>query len=83
MPRPDRKRVGPHHLRACVVYLTEDDSRRVRRIVGDLGKRAAAELLGVGEPTLEAAMDQGRMQRATYERLFAGVAKYEEERAAS
>lgn len=82
--RADRKRVGPHHLRSCVVYITEDEARRVKRIVAAHGWRdALAILAGIGKPTVEAAIGQGRMQRATHERLFAAVGRYEAERAAS
>ncbi len=82
--RADRKRVGPHHLRACIVYITEAESKRVKRIVLNHGWNGALKILaGVGKPTIQAAVEQGRMQRATRERLFAAVEKYEAERAAS
>ncbi len=81
--RADRKRVGPHHLRSCVVYITLEEAKRVRAVIGELGWRVGVELLGVGKPTVQAAVEQGRMQRATHERLFAAVEKYEAERAAS
>jgi hypothetical protein len=81
--RADRKRVGPHHIRSCVVYITAEEALRVRRVVITLGWGPAIAKLGVGKPTIEAAMEQGRMQRATHERLFAAVARYEAERAAS
>lgn len=82
--RADRKRVGPHHLRSCVVYITPDESRRVKAIVLANGWKATLAILsGIGKPTVEAAVEQGRMQRTTHERLFAAVARYEAERAAS
>lgn len=78
MPRRDRKYIGPHTLRSCVVYVTEAEARRVRRVVVTCGsKRAASETLGVGLHTVEAAIEQGRIQRATHERLFDAVARFE------
>lgn len=69
---------GAHHLRSCVVYITEDEAKRVKRILALHGWRDTLAILsGIGKPTIEAAIGQGRMQRPTRERLFAAVEKYE------
>lgn len=71
---------NPTQLRKCAVVVSYEDSRRVDAFVQRVGFRAAVRLLGVGESTLRAGMDQGRMLQATHGRLFAALER--EERAA-
>lgn len=78
------RRVGPQQMRSCVVYVTDEEARRVRRIVVRCGgKRLASVALGVGVHTVEAALELGKIQRTTHARLFDAVTKYEAEWTAS
>lgn len=61
----------------------EDVVRRVKALTHKHGRRKAALLLGVGDSTLDAARDYGRMNRATYERLMAGLERAEREETAA
>lgn len=65
----------PNGLDAIVV--DEDLSRRTRAFVLAVGHRRATALLGVGKATIEAAMERGRMQRATFTRLVEALGREE------
>lgn len=76
-------RRGPDHLRACVAFVSKEDARRLSDVYLALGRRRCAKTLGMGEGTIDAAMQQGRLLKATHDRLLAALARYEEGRAAS
>lgn len=71
-------RTGPQQLRPCVVLLSEADSARVKRLIVREGSIARArDLLGIGDSTMAAARDCGRMLRDTRERLLEALAREE------
>lgn len=74
-------RNAPRH--ADSINVSEHDSKRVQAYVVRHGRAKALRDLGVGVHTLDAARDQGRLRKCTYERLFAALARCEDERAAS
>jgi hypothetical protein len=59
----------------CVMSYA--DSRRVDRFVQRVGVRQAALTLGVGEATLAAACEQGRMMKKTRDRILAAIERAE------
>jgi len=68
---------NPQQLRPSVVIFSAPDAARVRRLVARLGANKALLALGVGEATLEAARDQGRMLAKTRDRVLVALAKAE------
>lgn len=70
-------RKEPQQLRAAVVVVSREDSRRLDRFVLRVGKKNAARMLGLGESTVVAGCDQGRMLAATRDRLFAALEREE------
>lgn len=69
---------NPQQMRPCVVNVTADDSVRVRMLIQRLGSiRAAKMALGISDQTFAAARDEGRMLRATYEKLLSALARAE------
>ncbi len=52
---------------------------RVRRVVHELGEREAVRRLGIGKPTLEAAVGYGSMRPETRDRLSAALERVEQE----
>lgn len=73
----NRKYIGSQVLRAGRVMLTRDEARRVDRLVMRVGKREAAKLLGVGETTVEIAIEQGTLLTATRARLLEKLVELE------
>lgn len=68
----------PQQLRSCMVYISEENSRRVHRLIVRLGSiRAATAALGVGGATFAAAREQGRMMKATHDNLLAALDRAE------
>ncbi len=62
---------NPQQLRPCVVVFSEADTARVKRLIVREGSIARARAhLGIGDMTMEAARDCGRMQRSTRDRLL-------------
>lgn len=60
-----------------LVVFTREESLRVERYIARVGLGNAAKLLHVGEVTLDAARDQGRLQRKTHDRLFEALEREE------
>lgn len=63
----------PQQYRPCLVMVSREDSLRLDAFVQRVGKLAALRRLGCGLMTLDAAIDEGRMQRSTRDRLFAAL----------
>jgi len=70
-------RGNPQQLRPCIAMVPRETSMRVEQLVSRVGRREAMRLLGVSAATLDAARDEGRMQRATLERLHEALAAAE------
>ncbi len=68
---------NPQQNRSSIVVVSRADSMRLDAFVVRVGRRAALKMLGVGECTIEAGRDQGRMLVATRDRLFAALARVE------
>ncbi len=69
---------NPRYLSANLCTLTETETARVKRFIvrtGNIGRARAR--LGIGEQTLDAARDCGRMQIATRERLLRALDREE------
>ena len=65
---------SPNQLRKNVVVLTREQSTRVDQYVIRVGSKRIAQMrLGIGEITLDAARDQGRMQDVTRDRILAAL----------
>lgn len=72
------------YLKRSVVVVSREDSRRIDAFVQKIGgKRLACEALKCGTITIEAGMEQGRMQRSTLARLLAALDEMDEVRAAA
>ncbi len=72
---------APRVINPAIVHFTREESLRVDRYVVRVGgTRIAQRRLGVGEHTLDAAREEGRMQRKTRDRLLAAL-EFEEMRA--
>ena len=70
--------MGAQYLRSNVIALSEAESVRVRRFVARVGNlETARRRLGIGDQTMEAARDCGRMQRSTRARLLAALEREE------
>lgn len=70
--------IGPQQNRASIITLSEEETARVRRFVIACGAVGVAKKrLGIGDSTLEAARDFGRMQRTTRVRLLEALAREE------
>jgi len=63
------------HLRPAVVYLTDEETRSVRQYVARIGVKRAAKRLGTTLATLGAARWNGRLLRATRDRLLESIAR--------
>lgn len=61
---------NPQTLRPCIVVMSRFDSMRIDQYISRVGHRVAAKTLGVSRATLESARDEGRMQRATRDRIL-------------
>ena len=68
---------GPQQLRAGVVMVTAEESRRVRALSARLGVGKARAALGLGFDTFDAARDEGRMNIATRDRFLEALARAE------
>lgn len=65
------------------INVPEQESKRVQAYINRVGRAQALSDLGVGVHTLDAARDQGRLRKCTYERLFEALTRAEAARAAS
>lgn len=61
------------------VPISREHARRVARVVHELGEREAVRRLGIGKPTLEAAVGYGAVRRETYDRLLSALERVEQE----
>ncbi len=68
---------GPQQLRASILCVPLEVSRRVRRICARGTFKQAQALLGISAHTLGAAREQGRMERKTYARLLETLERVE------
>ena len=68
---------GAQHLRACTVVLSDAEALRVKRFAALHGVRGAAKLLGISQETFFMARDQGRMMKATRERIIEALEREE------
>jgi hypothetical protein len=69
---------NPRYLSANLCILTEAETARVLRFIVRTGNiNRARKRLGIGEQTLDAARDCGRMQVVTRARLIAALDREE------
>ncbi len=69
---------APRQLSPQIVHFSREESARLVRYIERAGSiLIAAKLLRVGEITLDAARDQGRMQRRTRDRLLEALDREE------
>lgn len=70
---------NPQQLRSCVAMVPREVSMRVERLISLIGRGPAMRALAVSASTLEAARDEGRVQRKTLERLCVALEREERE----
>ena len=71
-------RQGARYLNPGITVFTFEESRRVDRFIMTVPNlRVARARLGIGEHTLDAARDQGRMQAATKAKVLAALDREE------
>lgn len=61
------------------VPVSREHARRLARVVHELGERETVRRLGIGKPTLEAAVGYGAIRPETYERLRTALERVEQE----
>ncbi len=69
---------SPRYVGPNICTLTEAETARVNRFIARVGSiNRARKRLAIGEQTLDAARDCGRMQKVTRARLFAALDREE------
>jgi hypothetical protein len=69
---------NPQQLRPSIVILSDAETERVRRFIKKAGTiRGATVRLKLGDATIEAARDYGRMMRSTRVRLLEALDREE------
>ncbi len=69
---------NPQQLRPSVVVCTDDDARRIHKVIVKYGSiRLATKMLGIGDSTFESARANGRMLAKTRTRVLEALAREE------